>query len=199
MRRGIMIIISLFLVFTLSCVSKNSGVFTGEVEGAIWTFEDESAGTRGWFVASDEFYQHSGVATLGWDDETFGWGMLRLDVDYTNDSNSDWSEIKLKNEFHTPYTLKGVTQFAFDCYLDPEAYTSGEFRVKIYSTQYFRVDEILNMIDATEDAGNGFLKANVEIPVPPIRSERLAELYIGFAGFLMDYKGPIFIDNIRWE
>jgi len=45
--------------------------------------------------------------------------------------------------------------------------------------------------------GNGFLMAKVMIAIVP-GAGFIPDMRLGIAGCSTDYKGPIFIDNIKW-
>jgi len=187
----------------LSCASSGGGGKSGGggargPEGR-WTFENPDAETGGWELASDEFYQYKGAASLSRDDTTFGRGMLRLDVDFTAAKDFEWSEPKLKNDFPRAFNMKGITKFAFDFYYNPSLASGGNFKSKIFSNSNgLRVDFTGNDILDGEDAGNGFLKAPVEILIMPTAGF-MTDMRLSIAGYLTDYKGPVFFDNMRWE
>ncbi|MDR0472068.1 MAG: hypothetical protein LBH43_00085 [Treponema sp.] len=182
-----------------SAPPKSAAAADIAVEGISWTFQDRNNGTGGWYLAYDEFYAYKGPAALSWDNSTFGRGMLKLDLDYSANSKSDWSEVKIKNILAEPVVLKNVSVFSFDCYINPALYTGGQFKAKVFSEKGIDVDLICDMIDAVDDAGKGFLKAAVSIALPSNLHGTMEEMYLSIAGYYIDYKGPLFLDNLRWE
>jgi hypothetical protein len=202
-------IIIFSVILILSCTPKNSksgvAVPAAAVEedytddGYSWNFSDPSAGTAGWVVAEGEFWEYNGPAVLSRDDTTFGKGMLRLDVDFTNDSKKDWSEPKLKYNFSEPVEMNGFVRFTFDFYYSPYFSTGGHFKSKIIA---------LNGNTTLTDAGGGaisgddetgdYLKATVTLQIKNT-SGQMDNMLLSIAGYLTDYKGPVFFDNLRWE
>jgi hypothetical protein len=184
------------LVF--SCASTGGG--GGEKGGGAgaWDFDDPAAETAGWELTPGEFYQYHGDIALSYDDTTFGNGMLRLDVDFTNDINNEWSEPKIKNDFPKAVNIKGITRFAFDFYYNPSYRTNGSFKAKVFSNNGASVDSTGEIPEGGEDAGNGFLKTRAAILIMPTAGF-MPDMRFSIAGSLTDYKGPVFFDNMRWE
>jgi len=202
MKLRVMLILTAVLLAAalVSCASSGGGNSkAARGPGGSWTFENPDADTNGWELASGEFYQYRGAAKLSRDDTTFGKGMLRLDVDFTGAKDLEWSEPKLKNDFPRAFNMKGITQFAFDFYYNPSLCTSGNFKSKVFSNSNgLKVDFTGNDIGGGEDAGNGFLKAPVVILIMPTAGF-MSDMRLSIAGYLTDYKGPVFFDNLRWE
>jgi len=182
--------------FAASCASSGGGSARGPL--GVWTFEDPNADTGGWYLANSEFYQYKGPAKLSRDETTFGRGLLRLDVDYTGYQESEWSEVKMANDFPKSINMKGIDKFAFDFYYNPSLRTSGVFKPKIWSNNGSKfINETGIDIEGGEDMGNGFLKAYVEIYIMP-GGGFIPDMRLSIAGYLTDYKGPVFFDNIAW-
>jgi len=191
----------LIAALALSCASTGGG---GKAKLPVgkWNFSDPELGTQGWHLATSEFYQYRGKAELSRDDTTLGKGLLRLDLDFTNElySKSEWSEPKMMNEFPRAFNMKGITRFAFDFYYNPSFDTQGgSFKAKVFSSSNgIKVDFTGEAIEGTEDAGNGFKKAAVEILIMP-NPGFMTDMRFSIAGYLTNYKGPVFFDNMRWE
>ena len=188
-------------VLAFSCASAGGGAQSAEPGGVVfsWDFDDPAAGTQGWRVADGEFWDYKGTATLSRDDTTFGNGMLRFDVDFTADTRSEWSEPKIKTSLGKTISMRGITKLTFDFYYNPGFSTSGSFNSKViaqYGTNS-TIDAISGLINAQEDAGNGYLKTNVTLSVRS--SGSMDSVILSIAGYLTDYKGPVFFDNIQWE
>ena len=185
-------------VLMVSCASTGGG---GAARGPVgnWNFDDPEGDTQGWELASAEFYMYKGAASLSRDDTTFGNGVLRLDVDFTQSKDLEWSEPKLKNDFPRSFNMKGITQFAFDFYYNPALCTDGSFKAKVFSNSNgLKVDFVSEAIEGGTDAGDGFLKVPVTILIMP-GAGFMTDMRLSIAGYLTDYKGPVFFDNLRWE
>jgi hypothetical protein len=176
---------------------KDSG---GKVAGGSWNFSDPALGTQGWYLANNEFYQYHGPIELSYDDKTLGKGLLRLDVDFTKDAGSEWSEPKMATDFARSYNMKGKTKFCFDFYWNPSlSPAGGHFKSKVFSNSNgILVDSSGDAIEDGEDVGNGFKKAQVEITIMPITGY-MTDMRFSIAGYLTNYKGPVFFDNMRFE
>jgi hypothetical protein len=197
LNKVFVIVLSVFLTAAmfLSCASG------GRPPGATWVFEDPALNTGGWELATGENYMYRGSLKLSRDDETFGKGMLRLDVDFTQDKDQEWSEPKMKNDFRSSINMKGITRFSFDFYYNPSLNTTedGHFKSKVFSNNgSFLINNNSEAIEGGEDAGNGFLKQRVEILIMP-SAGYIPDMRFSIAGYLTDYKGPVFFDDLRWE
>ncbi|MDR0375782.1 MAG: hypothetical protein LBH85_08685 [Treponema sp.] len=192
----------LVAALAVSCASSGGGNGGGAAKSAgpagVWAFDDPAEETAGWELTPSEFYQYRGDIALSYDDATFGNGMLRLDVDFTNDINTEWSEPKLKIDLPKSINMKGVTQFAFDFYYNPSYRTTGSFKAKVFSNNGASVDSAADIVEDGEDAGDGFVKTNAVILIMPTAGF-LPDMRFSIAGSLTDYKGPVFLDNLRWE
>jgi len=189
-------------ILAFSCASSGGTASSAEPGGIVisWDFDDPAAGTAGWRVADGEFWDYKGTAALSRDDTTFGNGMLKFDVDFSADSKSEWSEPKIKTALGKTISMKGITKLTFDFYYNPHFSTSGSFNSKViaqYGTSS-TVDAISGLINAQEDAGNDYLKTTVTLPIRRV-SGSMDSVILSVAGYLTDYKGPVFFDNIRWE
>jgi hypothetical protein len=179
----------------VSCASTEGAAGGG---AGAWDFDDPAAETAGWELTPGEFYQYRGDITLSYDNTTFGNGMLRLDLDFSDEINNEWSEPKLKNDFPKAFNVKGITRFAFDFYYNPSYRTNGVFKAKVFSNNGASVDSSGDIPDEGEDAGNGFVKTQAAILIMPTAGF-MPDMRFSIAGSLTDYKGPVFIDNMRWE
>ena len=191
------ICVTMLLVITaLSCAS-NRHADRGPVGS--WDFSDAEKGTQGWELANSEFYQYHGSAKLSHDNTAFGKGLLRLDLDFSKDSDLEWSEPKMKVEFPKALNMKGKKLFMFDIYYNPELLNGGFFKCKVFSNgNGILIDSTGNAIEGGEDAGNGFVKQSAAIFIMPV-SGFMTDLRFSIAGYLTDYKGPVFFNNFHWE
>jgi hypothetical protein len=193
-------VLLLTAVLMFSCASAG-GAKTDQAAPGIkysWSFDDPAAGTAGWYMVPDEYWDFHGTAELSRDDTTFGKGMLRMDIDYTKDSNSEWSEPKMKMEFNTP--IEGMRKFTFDILFNPEFSKGGHFKSKIivYNDKKSLADNGSDAIIALDELPNGYVKGTVTLTIRTV-SQPVNNMLFSIAGYKTDYKGPIFFDNIRWE
>jgi hypothetical protein len=207
MKKNIITIIiaALLAAALVSCASSGGSSGTGGRTGAgrsalgTWTFEDPDNDTCGWYLANSEFYQYKGATKLSRDDTTFGRGLLRMDVDFTGHQDIDWAEVKMANDFPKSIDMVGMNVFSFDFYYNPSLRTSGSFKPKIWSSNGSKfINEAGMDIVGEEDMGNGFVKAHSEILIVPTRGF-IPDMRFSIAGYMTDYKGPVFFDNITWE
>jgi len=162
-----------------------------------WDFGNPASGTAGWSMFPDDADFH-GTADVSRDDKTFGKGMLRVDIDYSKDSKSWWSEPKMKTVLKTP--VQGVTRISFDFIYSPALRKTGCLRtqVQIYSGNNLLVrDRAQKLISAVEQLSNGYVKETVSIWFNA--SGPVDSILLGVAGIWTDYKGPVFFDNMRLE
>jgi hypothetical protein len=198
--KGIFAVLAVLFAAALAASCASSGGGGGGARGPVglWTFDDPNADTDGWYLANSEYYQYKGATKISRDDTTFGNGMLRLDVDYTGHQEIDWAEVKMANDFPKSINMKNVDKFAFDFYYNPSLRSGGSFKPKIFSNNGSKsINEAGMDMEGTEDMGNGFLKAYVEIYIMP-GAGFIPDMRLGIAGYLTDYKGPVFLDNIAW-
>jgi len=184
-------------VLALVCVplfAQSKGITVGN-----WTFDNQANGTCGWDLASTEFYMYKGPAKLSWDN-SLGKGLLRLDVDFTNYKDLEWSEVKLFSDFPKSYQMRGKTKFTFDFYYNPKLHSEGgHFKAKVFANNNgFLINSNSDEIVGGANAGNGYVKTRVEIPIKPV-SGFLTDMRFSIAGYMTAYKGAVFFDNMRWE
>jgi len=162
-----------------------------------WDFSNPSSGTAGWFVFPEGDWDYHGTTNVSRDDQTFGKGMLRVDIDYSKDSSSVWSEPKMKTVFNTP--VKGATRITFDFIYSPALRKTGYFRtqVQIYNGTNLIAQEISKLISAVENLPNGYVKETISIWFNT--SSPVDSIIFGISGIWTDYKGPVFFDNLRLE
>lgn len=206
MKKNVFMTSAILLVIALligSCASSGGSGGSGKTaEKAAPTikyscdFSDPEAGTAGWAMAPEEYYDFKGTATLSRDDKTFGFGLLRMDVDFSKDSASEWSEPKMRGKFDPP--LEGIRKFYFDIYWNPSYAKGGQIKSKIiiYSGKLALTDNMIDTIK-TEPLDNGFVKGTVGLTARGAKP--VDSMLLSIAGYKTNYKGPIFFGNMRWE
>jgi hypothetical protein len=191
-------ILLVIAVLTFSCAS--GGGKTEQTPPSVkysWNFEDPDAGTAGWFMIPDEYWDFHGTAELSRDDKTFGKAMLRLDVDYSKDANSEWSEPKMKMQFDPP--IQDIRRIVFDFIYKPEFIRGGHFKSKVIILNG-KIELSANnteAIIAREELPDGYVKGTVAIIARS--TQPVDNVILSIAGYKTSYKGPIFFDNMRFE
>jgi hypothetical protein len=192
------VILLIIAAFAISCASSGG---SGKAKtGAIkykWDFRDARAGTAGWFMVPDEYWDFHGTAVLSRDDKTFGKPMLRMDVDFTKDTTSEWSEPKMKMQFKKP--VKDVTRIIFDFIYNPSFSKSGCIKSKVitFNGEKQLAATHIDDIFAFDELPNGYVKG--EVMLIAASSTPVDNMLLSIAGYLSDYKGPVFFDNMRLE
>ncbi|MDR2150056.1 MAG: hypothetical protein LBO67_04430 [Spirochaetaceae bacterium] len=159
-----------------------------------WTFENS---LEGWRVAQGEFWQYSGEPTVRFDTATLaGQGALGFEVDFSPQENqTDWSEVKIKTDLVPPLDLSAYRRFTFDFYFNPAYRTTGNFKVKIASSDGMEANDSLP--EEGESVGD-FIKVPVSIEIMP-SGVPITDLTVGLVGSQTDYKGVVFFDNFAFE
>jgi len=194
------VILLVIAVLVVSCASSGGAAKTEQSTADVkysWNFDDPASGTAGWFMIPDEYWDFHGTAEISRDDKTFGKAVLRMDVDYSKDSKSDWSEPKMKMTFAAP--IEGVKKISFDFIYNPALTKDGHFKSKavIYNGKKQLAENNTDAILAFDELPGGYVKENVSISVRG--SSPVDSIVLSIAGYKLDYKGPVFFDNMRLE
>ena len=115
-----------------------------------------------------------------------------MNVDYSKDITSTWSEIKTSfwgDEFKAP----GVNKLTFDFIYDSAKLQKGMFKTKVFSNSGVNTDVTINL-DNAEDY-DGTLK---KVPVSLSFDQKDIEngITIGIIGYETDYQGEVYLDNV---
>jgi hypothetical protein len=205
LAKGFLAAVAAISVMALSCASGGGGGGGAPKEEApvvpvySWNFDDSGAGTAGWVAAEGEFWDYKGTVAVSRDDSTLGKAMLKVDLDYSKDSSSEWSEPKIKFTFGTPLDLSTVTRFNFDFYYNPGFSQRGSFKSKVVVMEGGK-EKTTGEAESLkfEDAGNGWMKAKVSLRIRKV-SGKMEAVVLGIPGYRTNYKGPVFFDNIYWD
>jgi len=194
-------IVAAMSVLALSCASSGGGGAAKEegpvVPVFVWNFDDPDAGALGW-VPADSHWDYKGDVTVSRDDTTLGKPMLRVDLDYSGNSSSEWSEAKIRCPFPEPIEIGTVSRFNCDLYYNPEYKSRGSFKGKVFAMEGTREKSTAEASLKEEDAGNGWMKAKVTFRVLKAPGNMDAT-QLGIVGYKTNYKGPILLDNIYWD
>jgi hypothetical protein len=189
-------------VLVFSCASSGGGGGAAKEEVPVvpvftWNFDDPDAGTLGW-VPNDTHWDYRGTVEVSRDDTTLGKPMLRVDLDYSRDAGSEWSEVKIRCPFPEPIEIAKISRFNCDLYYNPEYKSRGNFKGKVFAMEGTREKSTAEATLKEEDADNGWKKAKITFRVLRAPGNMDATM-LGIVGYKTNYKGPVLLDNIYWD
>ena len=149
-------------------------------------------------------YNYSGNANVSYD-PAFG-GSAKVDVDFSQDKEESWSEVKLTDASitgATPLALNDAGCLEFDLYYDP-AQIKGDstFKVKVFATDE-KGEEVMN--DLADDIGisrakavdgSNLKKVHVRVLLMDKFTGKLSHLEVSLVSYLSGYKGAVYINNL---
>lgn len=150
-------------------------------------------------------YAYSGDAETSYAAD-FG-GSLKLDVDFSEDKDQSWSEVKLMDmnvNSSTPIKVgNGVKVVTFDFYYDAEQLKGdAALKAKLYGSN-IKGSEIINqpvddlgMGKAKTVPGSNYKKASVRILLDKPVTEDIGHFELNLVGYLTGYKGSVYINNL---
>jgi mannan endo-1,4-beta-mannosidase len=182
----------------LDNVKLVNGISQGDTEvpavnPITYTF-DSADSISGWSNGGN--YQYSGGLAIGYAEPVSGDGTMKLDVDYSGNSTTSWSEAKVAYTFGQQQELNGYNQFSFDFIYDPACMTTGSFSSKL-SAGIIDTSTALDTSKAV-DYGTGLKKINVVIEFASAANS-VSNFIIGLVGSNTDYKGSFYIDNVAFK
>lgn len=126
---------------------------------------------------------------------------LKVGLDYSGYTDKGWSEAKL--EYTHPETVASMTgynTFKADFYYKPDNKTAGGFKIKIYD-ETLGLNNYLDVPVGTAVEGvaglDGYYKSQFVLPINP-KEASFEKLIFGIIGVNTDYKGDIYLDNVRF-
>ncbi len=158
-----------------------------------WNFDD---GIGSWENAGWD-YQYDGEAPT----VSANNGMLEVKVDYSQNKDTSWSQIGVRE--WKDVSVQGANKVTFDFFYDP-ALLTGSFKIKT-TLQYADgashsdtgvADTTVNT-EAAVDADGGLKKATVELSFDEITEETCCNTVLCIIGANTSYKGSIYIDNLK--
>jgi len=165
-----------------------------EVGNLEWNFDNSTKGLDGW--AYNGGYQYSGpTENVVNYDSSVGSSSMKLDVDYSKDSDISWSEFKISKTLDEETSFNGYNILTYDFIYDPTKMTTGGFQTKLFITNGLNTYGSIDLSNAT-DAGNGLKKAQVTLKFTS-QDVKASSITIGIIGSSTDYKGNLYIDNIK--
>ena len=163
-----------------------------EVNTLTWSFDDEEQGMGGWNFGG--VWSHQGNPEISYT-SSIGNGALKLNLDFTNDTEVSWSEVKLQNDFKEKININGYNVLTYDFIYNPQSMTMGSFKTKLYSDGAIDSYEDIKLLEL-EDIEGGLKKARVKVKFPSVNKE-IESLTLSIIGVNSNYKGDIYIDNIQ--
>lgn len=160
-----------------------------------WYFDSLESGTCGWENGGS--WDYKGDLDVAYDEAKVGSGSLKLNVDYSNNIDTSWSEVKIQNNFDNNVNISGYNLLTYDFIYNPAAMTTGSFQTKLFINGV--VDTYLPIsFENVEDVEGGLKKAKVTIKFSGVNTD-ISGVIIGIIGSNTDYKGDIFIDSIEFS
>lgn len=151
-------------------------------------------------------WSYSGDAATSWD--ASNGGCLKLDVDFSDDKDQSWSEVKLSDGSVTNATpIKigaGISQVSFDLYYDASQLKGDAvLKAKIYAGSTAGdvvIDQPIDdmgMAKAKDVPGTHLKKAHVRAILEDKVTADIGHFELSIVGYLTSYKSALYIDNIE--
>ena len=154
-----------------------------------WTFDENE---EGWKYQGS--WAYDGTEEVGYDESLQA---LKLGVDYSNNADSSWSEFKIDTYLNEAKNIADYDQLKFDFIYNPENMTTGSFKAKLFIPDGPDTTADIDL-DNAEDIGNGLKKAKVTLNFDKA-DVNVNSITLGLVGSNTDYKGDIYIDNIKFD
>lgn len=153
-------------------------------------FED---GIDGWYYGEGWEYQYNGaIPTIEAED-----GKLKVQVDYSQDQDKDWSNIAVCYWNDAGMNLKGASQISMDVWFETDKLTEGELKIAAYSNA--GIDVNTSLTDLEEEEGTGLTKAKAVMTIPALTEEAVQDLGMKIVGCNTSYQGAVYLDNIKFS
>lgn len=151
---------------------------------ASWSFDEN---INGWYY--DGVWDNQGQNSLDWSGQ---YQALAMQVDYSKDVKSTWSEIK-SSYWDDDFEVKDANKIAFDFIYDPALMTKGSFKVKLFADSGIDTNASINF-DNAEDYADGFKVVHFSMSYDTKNIEN--GFTIGLIGSETDYQGMVYLDNV---
>lgn len=161
-----------------------------ETELKAWTFDKDA---QDWYYGAGWEYQYDSAANSGvsYDD-----GKLKVDVDYTKNTDVSWSQMAACLSDKNGMKLTGANKVSLDFYYDTANMKTGSFIVKAYSNGGVNVYAAVDT-EKAEIVKGTLKKATVELSFDAISNNTVNDFSICVIGNQTDYKGSLWLDNIK--
>ena len=151
---------------------------------ASWSFDEN---INDWYY--DGVWDNQGQNSLDWSGQ---YQALAMQVDYSKDVKSTWSEIK-SSYWDDDFEVKDANKIAFDFIYDPALMTKGGFKVKLFADSGIDINASINF-DNAEDYADGFKVVHFSMSYDTKNIEN--GFTIGLIGSETDYQGMVYLDNV---
>lgn len=153
---------------------------------ASWTFDHD---INGWYY--DGVWDNQGDNSVEWNEK---YQALVMNVDYSKDTTSTWSEIKA-SYWNDDLRIKGANKIAFDFIYDPAKMNQGCFKVKLFSNSGVDTNATLNLDNAQDyEDGLKIVHFTMNFDTKDIENG----FTIGIIGSETDYQGVVYLDNVTF-
>ena len=159
----------------------------GAIESTVLHTWDFATGIDGWYY--DGTWDNDGDNSIEWNE---GYEALQMNVDYSLNADSTWSEIKA-SFWGDDFLVSGVNKLTFDFIYDSAALTTGSFKAKAFSNSGVNTDVNINL-DNAEDYDGTLKKVQVSLSFDEKDIEN--GITIGIIGYETDYQGVVYLDNV---
>ncbi len=159
-----------------------------------WNFDKDN---NGWSYGGEWSYNGPIDNVVNYDDSTIGSGALKLSLDYSKDSSTAWSEFKISKDLGTATSFNGYNVLTYDFIYDPSKMTTGKFQTKLSAGDSLGATGEIDL-NNSEDIGSGLKKAKVKLKFTSQNIEANS-ITLGIVGSSIDYKGDVYIDNIKFD
>ena len=172
---------------------KGSGKSDLSIKAISWTFDNSN---EGWNY-DDAWDYASGVHNVKHNSELEA---LSLGVDYSQNSQTSWSEFKISNKLSEVKSLNGYNILTYDFIYDSQSMSSGGFKTKLFikdiNEENKNIDPYTDIkLSEAEKLDNGLSKVSVKIEFNT-KDISFDEITLGIIGVNTNYKGTLYIDNI---
>ncbi|RII36464.1 mannanase [Clostridium chromiireducens] len=157
-----------------------------------WNFDTDA---QGWGYGGNWTYNGPTDNVVNYDSSAIGSGALKLSVDYSNNSSDSWSEFKINKDLGTTTSFNGYNILTYDFIYDPSKMAAGGFQTKLFVTDSLNTYGAIDLTNEV-DIGGGLKKAHVTLKFTS-KDVSANSIILGIIGSNTDYKGDIYIDNIK--
>ena len=159
----------------------------GQVETTTLHTWDFETGIDGWYY--DGTWQNDGDNSIEWNEQ---YEALQMNVDYSLNADSTWSEIKA-SFWGDDFYVTGVNKLTFDFIYDSAKLNTGSFKAKVFSNSGVNADVNIKL-DNAEDYDGTLKKVQVALSFDEKDIEN--GITLGIIGYENDYQGVVYLDNV---
>ncbi|MGN8774140.1 glycosyl hydrolase [Candidatus Weimeria sp. HCP3S3_B5] len=155
---------------------------------------DFNKGIDGWYYGKGWEYQYDSGSSTTVDADC---GALRMNVDFSKNSDSDWSQTTAVYETKNPMNLTGATKASLDLIYDARQMTGGNLGVKLYTDEGLSATATADLTKAETVSGDK-KKVHLAFSFDALdgKSKAVKKFAIQLVGIKTAYKGSVWIDNV---